>query len=125
MFDIGFWEVFLLFIVGLVVVGPERLPTLARTAALWISKARRLVNEVRDEVERELQVEDIKRSISQQAPLDEIKQLANRVNAINSDLKAEARNITQDLASGSTPSSSLPTNGAPSLSKPASNAEMK
>jgi sec-independent protein translocase protein TatB len=97
MFDIGFWEVFLLFIVGLVVVGPERLPTVARTAALWVNKARRMAAEVRDEVERELRVEELKRSISQQAPLDEMKQLAQRVNTINADLKAEALDVSRSL----------------------------
>jgi sec-independent protein translocase protein TatB len=89
MFDIGFWEVILLFIIGLVVVGPERLPSLARTAALWINKARRMVSDVRDEVEKELRVDEIKRAIKQEGTLDEMKQLAERINTINSDLKAD------------------------------------
>lgn len=95
MFDIGFWEIILLCIVTLVVVGPERLPSLVRTAGLWIGKARRVVSEVRAEVERELRVEELKDSINRQGNVEEFKQLADRVKAINSDL----RNMESDLKS--------------------------
>ena len=54
MFDVGLWELTLLFFIALIVVGPERLPRLARTAGLWIGKARRIVSEVRGQIEREL-----------------------------------------------------------------------
>lgn len=88
MFDIGFWELALIFVVMLVVLGPERLPGLVRTAGLWIGKARRLVSEVRAEVERELQVEEIKRSISQEVNTEEFKRLAEQVKSINSDVQS-------------------------------------
>ena len=68
MFDIGFWEILLIFVVALIVVGPERLPGLARTAGLWVGKARRIVAEMKSEVERELQMDELKRSIQQQIP---------------------------------------------------------
>lgn len=96
MFDIGFWELILLAIVTLVVVGPERLPRLARTAGLWMGKARRMVSEVKSEVERELQIEEIKQSINRQGNVEEFRQLADRVKNINSDLK----NIESDLNAG-------------------------
>jgi sec-independent protein translocase protein TatB len=85
MFDVGFWELTLLFIVALVVVGPERLPRLARTVGLWIGKAQRIVSEVKEEVEREIRVEEIKNSISQQSGSEEIKKLADRVKSINTE----------------------------------------
>jgi sec-independent protein translocase protein TatB len=87
MFDVGFWELTLLFVVALVIVGPERLPRLARTVGLWIGKAQRIVSEVREEVEREIRVEEIKNSIHQQAGTEEIKKLADRVKSINSDVQ--------------------------------------
>lgn len=92
MFDIGFWEVVLLFVVALIVVGPERLPRLARTAGFWIGKARRIVSEVRGEVERELQMDEITRSIKRQDALKEMRQLSDRVKAINSDIQTEVNN---------------------------------
>lgn len=55
MFDIGFWELILLAIVGLLVVGPERLPGFAREAGRWLRKIRRLTGDARRELQRELQ----------------------------------------------------------------------
>lgn len=89
MFDVGFWEIALLCIVVLVVVGPERLPAMMRKAGLWIGRARRIVNEVKTEVEREFQMEEIKRSLAKKSGGDEIKRLADRVKAINTDLHAD------------------------------------
>jgi sec-independent protein translocase protein TatB len=94
MFDVGLWELTLLFFIALIVVGPERLPRLARTAGLWIGKARRIVSEVRGEIERELQVEEIKRSIGQPQATDEIKKLADRVKAINTEIQSEIKDST-------------------------------
>ncbi|NJN47672.1 MAG: twin-arginine translocase subunit TatB [Candidatus Competibacteraceae bacterium] len=119
MFDVGLWELMLLFIIGLVVVGPERLPSLARTVALWINKARRMVSDVRDEVEKELRVEEIKRSIRQEETVGEMQQLAKRINSINSDLKADVMDV-MDSPRPKTPnlakSPSLPTDDAAKLS---------
>lgn len=61
MFDVSFWELFLVGIVALLVLGPEKLPRAARTAGLWIGKARRTLAEMQAEIERELDVEEIKR----------------------------------------------------------------
>lgn len=54
MFDIGFWELLLILLVALLVIGPERLPGAARTLGLWVRRARALVNLVRDEVDRQI-----------------------------------------------------------------------
>jgi sec-independent protein translocase protein TatB len=95
MFDVGFWELTLLFVVALVIVGPERLPRLARTVGLWIGKAQRIVSEVKEEVEREIRVEEIKKSISQQSGSDEIKKLADRVKSINSEVQETLTDATK------------------------------
>lgn len=54
MFDIGFWELFLVAIVGLLIVGPDKLPGFAREAGHWVRKIRHLARDARREVEREL-----------------------------------------------------------------------
>jgi len=54
MFDIGFWELVVIAVVALLVVGPERLPQLVRDLGRWLRAARRLVAEARAEIEREL-----------------------------------------------------------------------
>lgn len=55
MFDIGFWELILLAVVGLLIVGPERLPGFAREAGRWVRRVRRLTGDARREIQRELQ----------------------------------------------------------------------
>jgi len=63
MFDIGFSELLLVAVVALVVLGPERLPKAARFAGLWVRRARAQWYSVRAELERELEAEELKRSL--------------------------------------------------------------
>ncbi|MCS3903339.1 sec-independent protein translocase protein TatB [Methylohalomonas lacus] len=55
MFDLGFWELVLIGIVGLLVVGPDRLPGFARELGRWVRKIRHLSSDARRELQRELQ----------------------------------------------------------------------
>lgn len=68
MFDIGFWELLLIAIVALVVVGPERLPKLVRVVGLWVGKANASIQSVRSEISRELRAEELKQALNK--PLD-------------------------------------------------------
>ncbi|MGH8595010.1 MAG: Sec-independent protein translocase protein TatB [Gammaproteobacteria bacterium] len=61
MFDIGFWELMLVGVVALLVLGPERLPAAARTAGLWVSRARRALGSLRAEIEREVDLGELQR----------------------------------------------------------------
>jgi len=63
MFDIGFSELFLIGIVALIVLGPERLPKAARFAGLWVRRARAQWHSVKGELERELAAEELQRSM--------------------------------------------------------------
>lgn len=76
MFDVGFWELAVIAVVALVVLGPERLPRAARTAGLWINKARRTVTVMKTEIENELDLEEMKKVVSQNSvePLEEFRQ---------------------------------------------------
>lgn len=58
MFDIGFWELVVIAVVALLVVGPERLPQLVRDAGRWLRAARRMVADTRAQIERELDLEE-------------------------------------------------------------------
>jgi len=58
MFDIGFWELVIISIVGLLIVGPERLPGLVRDAGRWARAVRRFVVQTRQDLERELDFEE-------------------------------------------------------------------
>jgi len=59
MFDIGFWEIMLIAVMGLVVLGPERLPTAIRTVRGWISGARKLSESVKNELSEELRIHEL------------------------------------------------------------------
>jgi len=75
MFDVGFLELMLVGIVALLVIGPERLPKLARTAGMWLGKGRRFVSSVKADIEQELKTEELNRILDQQKssnPLHEI-----------------------------------------------------
>ena len=63
MFDIGFSELFLIAVVALVVLGPERLPKAARFAGLWVRRARAQWYSVKSELENELASEELKRTL--------------------------------------------------------------
>lgn len=67
MFDIGFSELLVVFVVMLLVVGPERLPVVARKLGLYIGKMRRSFNQVRAEVEQELEIEAVKAQLKENA----------------------------------------------------------
>ncbi len=65
MFDIGFWELCLIAVIALLVFGPEKLPGIARNAGLWIGKARRFITTVKQDVDRELHLQEIRENIKQ------------------------------------------------------------
>jgi sec-independent protein translocase protein TatB len=67
MFDIGFWELAVIGVVALLVIGPERLPRVARTAGLWLGRARRFVSSVKADIDRELAADELKKALAKQA----------------------------------------------------------
>ncbi|MBI3560898.1 MAG: twin-arginine translocase subunit TatB [Gammaproteobacteria bacterium] len=75
MFDIGFWELVVVGVVALIVLGPEKLPVVARKAGLWIGRIRRFVNEAKQDIDRELRLKDVRDAIERNAGLDEIKRI--------------------------------------------------
>jgi len=66
MFDVSFWELVLVGVVALIVVGPERLPRLARTAGMWVGRARRTLGAVKAEIDRELKAEELRQILEKQ-----------------------------------------------------------
>jgi len=61
MFDIGFTELMLIAVVALVVLGPERLPKVARTAGHLLGRLQRYVNDVKADINREIQLDELKK----------------------------------------------------------------
>ncbi len=63
MFDIGFLELLICGVIALLVLGPERLPTAARTAGRWVGRARRMVNQFTTELDQQLKAEELREEL--------------------------------------------------------------
>lgn len=90
MFDIGFGELVLVFVIGLVVLGPQRLPVAVRTVMGWIRALRSLANSVQNELAQELKIQELQDGLKKieqasrdslspelKATVDELKQTAD------------------------------------------------
>ena len=76
MFDVGFSELCLIGLVSLLVIGPERLPKVARLAGFWLGKTRSMVASVKEEIKLELQAEELRQIFKEQSALqDDVQQM--------------------------------------------------
>jgi len=88
MFDVGFWELLVIGVIALVVVGPERLPGLARTVGLWVGRARHAFYSIRDEIEREANAEGLRDT--QRAIRDSVEQTRDQIKSEAGKFESEA-----------------------------------
>jgi len=115
MFDIGFWELSIIGVVALVIVGPERLPGLARTAGLWVGKGRRMLSDVKRDIDREIktsemadlnalkkdfedagkEVQKAGETIKSESGVDDLKNTFKDASPLKDDLKSEIDEIDQ------------------------------
>ena len=86
MFDIGFLEIVIIASIALVVLGPERLPRAARTAGLWVGRARRMVADVKSDIDREIR----------ESELADMRKLGEEVNSIKDDVSKATESIKYD-----------------------------
>lgn len=61
MFDVGFWELLLIGTLGLMVLGPERLPRVARKLGRWTGQARAMARSLRTQLESEMELAELKK----------------------------------------------------------------
>ena len=105
MFDIGFAEILVIALLGLVVLGPERLPQVIRTAVRWLHHFRQTARNVRETMESELNIEEIKQDLhfkDIERQLQSVKQQASEagesMNNMSSQLQKELdRSLSQQL----------------------------
>lgn len=123
MFDFGFSEMLLVGIVALVVLGPERLPVVAKTAGEWVGKAQRFVAQVKSDIDRETELSelkkiqeearaiasDVKDSIEKAATQIEsdVKSAAGEVEAVGQAVEAEAQSVASQASVETTSSTDL------------------
>lgn len=88
MFDIGFWELTLIGVVALLVIGPERLPGAARVTGMWLGRARRMFNTVKADIDRELRAEEMKKMLQEQAAVPELDDLKEFQQELSRDVES-------------------------------------
>ena len=108
MFDVGFQELTLIGVIALIVVGPERLPKMARTLGLWVGKIRYYVGQVKNDIEREVRAQELKEMLDKPArELDDLHKVAEETKSTLDQAKGalgEAKSAFEDAPAGvSTP----------------------
>lgn len=109
MFDIGFGELLLVGVIALVVLGPERLPRAARTAGLWLGRARATAQRFTAEIDRELKAEELRQTLREQAR-ELIDPAAESLVAVRKDVSALGVSVAGEA--------SKPPVAAPTVAKP-------
>ena len=102
MFDIGFSELLLVLVIGLVVLGPERLPVAVRTVAGWIRTLRAMAASVQSELSQELKLQELQDSLKK-AEESGLKNLTPEIKASMDELKEAAESMKQSINSGLNP----------------------
>lgn len=88
MFDVGLSELMVIAVVALVVIGPERLPKVARTAGLLLGRLQRYVSDVKADINREIQLDELK-NLQQQ--------VSTQVSSLESSVTHEMREIEKSV----------------------------
>ena len=96
MFDIGFSELVLLMLVGLVVLGPKRLPVAIRTVMGWVKTIRGLAANVQNELKQELKLQELQDSIKKAESLN-LQTLSPELSKTVEELKAQADKMKSEL----------------------------
>ena len=86
MFDVGFSEVVIIAIIALVILGPERLPKVARTLGFWVGKARRMVADVKSDIDREMR----------ESELADLRKLGDEISEVKNEVQSAAGEVADD-----------------------------
>jgi sec-independent protein translocase protein TatB len=100
MFGLGMGELFFFAVIALIVLGPEKLPTAIRSVIRWTHQLKKLINTVQTDIERELEITQMRQKIS--AELDSFKiieeQMQNQINQIQKEMDQIEKNKPSDRA---------------------------
>ena len=119
MFDIGFSELLVIGIVALIVIGPQKLPRVARTAGHLLGRLQRYVADVKADINREIELEELRkmRDSMQQAASEMQKAASDMQSAVDSELTKTADELNR-AAAGASPESAAPAPDAPKAEAP-------
>ncbi len=107
MFDIGFWELVLISVVGLVVLGPERLPVAIRNVSRWVGAAKRMAGSVKDELEQELKLQELRDNLKKAEQMG-MKDISPDLQRSVDELKRTAEEVQRPYAKATDPQAASP-----------------
>ena len=107
MFDIGFAELLLIGVVGLLVVGPEQLPGAVRTVLAWVNRFRRNFDQIRTEVRRELHNDEVMQKLKADSRQLE-QQVRDTTQSVEQEIQALGNEASDSLQGASNTSNSVP-----------------
>lgn len=91
MFDLGFSELLVIGIVALVVIGPERLPKVARSAGQWLGRLNRYVAQVKQDIDRDMKLEELRKM------QQEMKESAQRFEIMANDTARDVETAAREM----------------------------
>lgn len=97
MFDIGFTEIVLCLLVALVVIGPEQLPQTVRSVALWVGRLKRSLRDTREEIERQIGADDIRRQLHNEDIMRSLEETQRRITETMNSAQASVHQVQQDV----------------------------
>ncbi len=98
MSEASLWEFAIIFVLALLVIGPERLPAVVKKVGYWVGKGRKFVEKVRSDVESEFRTEDFQRMLSEQSK--EIQDLKNIMSEAHTDVRHTVEDMDAALNEG-------------------------
>ncbi|HEK2899441.1 Sec-independent protein translocase protein TatB [Proteus terrae] len=105
MFDIGFSQLLLVMVIGLVFLGPERLPVAVKTIAGWVRALRSLAANVQNELTQELKLQELQESLKKVEEKANLQTLSPELKASMDELKEAAQSLKQTYQAPTTPDS--------------------
>jgi sec-independent protein translocase protein TatB len=127
MFDIGFSELLVIGVVALIVIGPEKLPRVARTVGVLAGRLQRYVSDVKADINREIELEELRkmRDSMQQAASEfqssvqsEVSKTEAELNQTAAELNKTVEDVVKDPAAESKPAESTSAESKPAETKP-------
>jgi len=98
MFDIGFFELCVIGVIALLVIGPEKLPRVARTVGLWTGKARGVIRTVKYDIDEQIRMEELKESMQKTASTVE-KEFSESINKAEDSFQEAQQEVNEEVAS--------------------------
>jgi len=94
MFDFGMWEIAIILVITLIVVGPEKMPALARKAGLYVGKFRKFVSKIKNDINSEIEAEELKEQLSVKNEELLVSQTLDKAKSDIDEIKHEASEIS-------------------------------